>query len=139
VPYAPGELRAVGYVNNKVVATTTIKTSGAPRKLKLTADRTTIRADRNDLSFVTVEVIDAGGQRVPDAEIPVRFSVSGGGELAAQGSGTPNDPASFRVPLRKTFQGRCLAILRPTGRPDDITLRAEADELQSETIVIRVR
>ena len=115
VPYAPGELRAIGLINGKVVAKTTLKTSGAPKQLKLTADRSNIRADRNDLSYVTVEVVDANGQRVPNAEIPVRFSVSGAGELAAQGSGTPNEPASFHAPVRKTFQGRCLAILRPNG------------------------
>ena len=67
VPYAPGELRAIGLVNGKAVANTVLKTSGAPRKLKLIADREKIRADRNDLSYVTVEVVDAAGQRVPNA------------------------------------------------------------------------
>lgn len=139
VPYAPGELRALGLNNGKVVAQTTLKTSGAPKKLKLTADRMSIRADRNDLSFVTVEVVDANGQRVPDAEVPVRFSVSGVGELAAQASGTPNDPASFKAPLRKTFQGRCLVVLRPTGGFGDITLRAEAEGLETELSTIQTR
>ena len=139
VPYAPGELRAFGLINGKVIAQTTLKTSGAPKKLKLTADRAIIRADRNDLSYVTVEVVDANGQRVPDAEIPVHFSINGVGVLAAQGSGTPNDPASFRVPVRKSYQGRCLAILRPIGGIGTMTLRAEADGLESETVVIKVR
>lgn len=136
VPYAPGELRAFGLINGKVVAQTTLKTAGAPKKLKLTADRTSIRADRNDLSYVTVEVVDANGQRVPNADNVVRFSVSGAGELAAQGSGTPNEPASFRAPVRKAFQGRCLAILRPASQVGDITLRAEADGLDPASITI---
>jgi beta-galactosidase len=139
VPYAPGELRALGLNNGKVVAQTTLKTSSVPKKLKLTADRTNIRADRNDLSYVTVEVIDADGQRVPNAEIPVHFSVSGAGELAAQGSGTPNEPASFRAPVRKTLQGRCLAILRPLGTLGTITLHAEADGLTAAEIAIGVQ
>ena len=139
VPYAPGELRAVGLMNGKIVATKILQTSGAPKKLKLTADRSTIHADRNDLCYVTVEVVDANGRRVPDAEIPVQFSVTGAGELAAQGSSAPNQPASFRVPQCTTFQGRCLAILRPTGSPGKITLRAEGSELSSDSITIRVR
>ena len=137
IPYAPGELRALGLNHGKVIAQTTLKTSGPPNKLKLTADRTTIRADRNDLSYVTVEVVDAGGRRVPNAEIPVRFSIEGAGELAAQASGSPNDPASFRDPFRKTFQGRCLAILRPTTGAGDITLRAEAEGLESASLTVR--
>lgn len=139
VPYAPGELRALGLVNGKIVATKTLQTAGVPKKIKLTADRSTIRADRNDLSYVTVEVVDTEGRRVPDAEIPVQFSVSGAGELAAQGSGAPNKPASFRTPQCTTFQGRCLAILRPTGSPGKITLRAKAKGLEADGVTIHVR
>jgi beta-galactosidase len=139
VPYAPGELRASGLIKGKVVAKTVLRTTGAPKKLRLTADRAKIRADRNDLSYVTVEVLDDAGNRVPNEEIPVRFSVSGAGELAAQGSSSPNDASSFQSPVRKTFQGRCLAILRPRGNAGKITLRAEADGLASDSITIRIR
>ena len=139
VPYAPGELCAIGLANGKEVARTGLKTSGAPKKLKLIADRQNIRADRNDLSYVTVEVADASGQRVPNAEIPVRFSVSGAGELAAQVSSNPHDAVSFHAPLRKTFEGRCLAILRPNGDAGKITLKAEADGIEPATLVMRTR
>ncbi|HSI07619.1 MAG TPA: glycoside hydrolase family 2 TIM barrel-domain containing protein [Rariglobus sp.] len=139
VPYAPGELRASGLINGKIVAWTTLTTAGAPKKLKLTADRTKIRANRNDLSYVTVEVVDARGQRVPDAVISIRFSVSGAGELAGQASAVPNEPASFRTPVRKTFQGRALAILRPLGAPGTITLQAAADGFPAAEITVIVR
>lgn len=139
VPYAPGELRAFGLIGGKVVEQVTLKTAGTPKKLKLTADRATIRADRNDLSYVTVEVVDAEGQRVPNAENLVRFSVSGAGELAAQGSGVPNEPASFRAPVRKAFQGRCLAILRPLGTPGEIKLQAMADGFPTSEITVSAK
>jgi beta-galactosidase len=138
VPYAPGELRAIGLNKGKEVARKTLSTTGEARKLKLTADRTRIHADRNDLSYVAIEVVDAKGNRVPTAKIPVRFSVTGVGELAGQVSAVPNEPASFKTPLRETFQGRCLAILRPSGQTGKITLRAEADGLSPEEITIEV-
>jgi beta-galactosidase len=139
VPYAPGELRASGLTGGKVAATAILRTTGAPKKLRLTADRAKIRADRNDLSYVTVEVLDEAGNRVPNAEVPVRFSVSGAGELAAQGSGNPADATSFRAPVRKTFQGRCLAILRPKGDAGDIILQAEADGLTPASVKVQTR
>jgi len=139
VPYAPGELKATGLVQGKAVAEKTLRTSGAPKKLKLIADRDTIRADRNDLSYVTVEVVDAAGQRVPNAEFPVRFSVTGAGELAAKGNSSPNLPASFRAPSCRTFEGRCLAILRPNGSRGAIRLRAEAGGLESSQITVTTR
>ncbi len=139
VPYAPGQLCAIGMVDGKAVAKTTLKTTGAPKKLKLTADRDSIHADRNDLSYVTVEIVDADGNRVPNAQIPVHFSVSGEGELAAQGSGNPCDAASFRASVRRTFEGRCLVILRPSDSPGKIQLRAEAEGLDPAVIIVNAR
>jgi beta-galactosidase len=137
VPYQPGELRAIGLINGKAVAKTTLNTASEPHEIRLTADRNSIRADRNDLSYVTVEVVDRNGNRIPNAAIPVRFTISGAGELAATGSAAPNDTSSFHVPLRKTYEGRCLAILRPTGAAGRIQLKAEADGLKPATIAIR--
>lgn len=136
VPYEAGELRAVGLIDGKVVAEAVLKTSGPPTAIRLTADRTEIRAARSDLAYVTVEVVDADGRIVPNADMPVRFSVSGVGELAAQASASPNEPASFHAPVRKTYQGRCLAILRPKDGAGTITLKAEADGLKAAQIVI---
>jgi beta-galactosidase len=137
VPYEPGELLTQGLVGDKVVAQTRLETTGPPVGIRLSADRSPIGADRNDLAYVTVEIIDAAGRRTPHTEATIRFTVSGVGELAAQGSGAPNAPASYRAPQRRTFQGRCLAILRPTGGAGEIVLRAEAEGLQSAQLSVR--
>ncbi|MGC3990682.1 MAG: DUF4982 domain-containing protein [Chthoniobacteraceae bacterium] len=139
VPYAPGELRAIGLVDGKVIAQTVLKTAGVAKRLKLVADRSKITTSRNDLSYVSVVVVDENGQRVPGAKVPVRLSVGGVGELAAQGNGSPNEPASFREPVCTTFEGRCLAILRPTGGAGSIILRADAEGLDASSIVIQAR
>lgn len=136
VPYQPGELKAIGLRDGKAVAETVLETTGPPAALRLTADRDSIRADRNDLSYVTVEAVDAEGRRVPDARVRVKFTVSGAGELAGQASAVPNEPASFRTPERETYEGRCLAILRPSGKPGTIEFRAEAGGLTPASLVI---
>ena len=139
MPYQPGELRAVGLIGGKPVASAVLRTAGEPNEIRLTADRSKIRADRNDLSYVTVEVVDQSGIVVPTAVIPIHFTISGAGELAATGSSAPNDASSFHVPQRKTYQGRALAILRPTVSAGKITLKAEADGLKAATIEVRTR
>ena len=85
---------------------------------------------------MTVEVVDGDGQRVPNAEVSVRFTVSGAGELAGHANRSPNKPASFRSPARETCEGRCLAILRPIGGPGEIVLRAEAKGLEPAVVTI---
>jgi beta-galactosidase len=139
VPYAPGELRAVALTKGKELASVVFTTTGAPASLRLVADRASLRTDRNDLAFVTVEALDGSGRLVPDAVVPVRFSLTGVAELAAVGNANPKDAASFRQPERRTFQGRCLAVLRPTGSRGAITLRAEAEGLTAASVRLQAR
>ena len=138
VPYTPGQLKAIGLENGHKVAETTLVTTGSPAKIKLTADRSTINANRNDLAYITVEIVDANGKRVPNAEIPIHFSVDGVGSLAGHANASPNKPASFQSPTRDTYEGRCLAILRPSGKTGKIILHAKTDELPPTTITIQV-
>jgi beta-galactosidase len=139
VPYAAGELKAVGLKDGKIVASKTLRTVGAAKKLRLGADRATLRGDRTDLAYVTVEITDASGNPLPDATNMLRFTLSGPGELAAVGSGAPNVMESFRQPQHTAFHGRCLAILRPLGPAGKLTLRAEADSLSAGQVTINVR
>jgi len=139
VPYSPGELRAVAMENGKEVASLSFKTATMPARLRVTSDHATIRADRNDLAYVTIEVLDANNIPVPDAVVPVTFTLQGVGVIAAVGNANPKDAASFRLPTRKTYHGTCLAVLRPTGAPGTITLVAESDGLTAGTVTVTVR
>jgi beta-galactosidase len=139
VPYAPGELKAIGLVDGKEVVTKILKSTGAPKKLILTADRSSIHANRNDLAFITVEVADENGNKIPNINIPVDFTISGEGELAAAGNGSPNQMTSFHQPKCNTFRGKALIIIRPFARPGTIKLTANCHGLGSATADILVR
>jgi beta-galactosidase len=138
VPYMEGELRAIAYQDGKEIASQTLKTVGKPARLRLTADRQTIRASRNDLAYVTVEMLDASGVPVPDGIRTIDFQLEGVGELAAAGSANPKDVTSFRQPTCRTFRGKCIAILRPIGHEGTITLRATSAGLEPATVVVKV-
>jgi len=138
VPYAPGELKAVAMSGGKQIAELAFKTAGKPARLRLKADRPSIRRSRNDLCYVTLEVLDGSGQLVPDAVVPVRFTVAGAGELAAAGAANPKDVESFREPNPRTFHGKALAIVRPKGVAGTITVRAEAEGLTAVSVVVQV-
>ena len=137
VPYQPGILKAFNVENGKETAVAEFKTAGIAKRIRLIADRAKIKADRNDLSYVTVEVTDEQGQLVPNAEIPIQFSITGEGQIAAVGNANPTDVASFHNGKRKTFHGRCLAIVRPTGKVGPIELKATAEGLTAGKIVIK--
>jgi beta-galactosidase len=115
------------------------KTAGKPSHLILSADRTQIKADRNDLAYVSVEVRDKDENLVPNTDITVKFTVSGGGELLASGNAAPDDMQSFRKPECKTFNGKCLAIIRPYAKAGSIKVNAEAVGLPNAMIEILTR
>lgn len=65
VVYTPGELHVVAYKNGKEWAEDTKRTTGEPAYLRLTADRSDIKGDGKDLSFITAAVVDDRGDVVP--------------------------------------------------------------------------
>ncbi len=141
VPYEPGVLRAIALENGIEVASKELRTTGGPAKIKLVPDRAEIRADRNDLSYVKVEITDSQGDLIPNASVPVTFTLTGVGEIAGSGNACPHDMESFNNPVCKTFHGRALVILRPLkNRTTGImTLRAEADGLTEAEVKIAVQ
>ncbi|MBA7580953.1 Beta-galactosidase BoGH2A [subsurface metagenome] len=141
VPFESGVLIARSYSNGVETGADTLYTLGKPAAVRLVADRTDIRADRNDLSYVMAEIIDQKGNVIPNTDsIMVNFEVSGNGEIAGVGSGSPTDMASFQHPHRRSWHGRCMAIVRPSGNETGtISLTARAEGLESSTIEITTK
>ena len=138
--YQPGTLKVVTYKNGKVWATDEVKTAGAPAKLKLEPDRSTICADGKDLSFVTVTVTDKHGVMAPRADNRIHFEIEGPGEIVATDNGDPTDFESFPSHDRKAFNGLCLVIVRgEPGQPGEIRLTANADGLKPGTASIKTK
>jgi beta-galactosidase len=140
VPYEPGMLIARCFDDGKETASQVLETTGKPAAIRLVADRTKIKADRNDLSYVRAEIIDEDGNIVPDADnVIVNFEVTGNGKVAGVGSGDPRDMSSFQQPMKKTYQGICLAIIRPETTPGKINVRATAEGLKEALVVIKAK
>jgi beta-galactosidase len=138
VIYQPGELEASCVAPGDSKARVELRTSGAPARLRLVADRPEIRASRDDLSYVGIEVVDAQGVVVPGAQPEIRASVKGAGELAALASADPVDVTGFRGPSRRAYRGEAQAILRPTGA-GRIELVVEAEGLPPASLTIVAR
>ena len=139
INYSPGSLKAVAIENGRAIDSLSLRTAGKPTKVRLVADRKNIKANRNDLAYVTAEIIDEENRLVPDAVIPLRFSITGNGEIAATANASPNDMQSFQRPQHRTFRGKCLVIVRPKGKSGKIRLKAEGDGLIADEIVIEAR
>ncbi|KAH8162501.1 hypothetical protein CIB48_g5767 [Xylaria polymorpha] len=137
VKYEAGEVRVVTYKAGKEWATDTKKTVGAAANLKISADRTNIAGDGNDLSFITVAVVDSNGDVVPQASNNVAFSVTGPGKIVSTDNGNPADFTVFPSPSRKAFSGLVLAIVRPdAGASGDIVVSATSSGLPNTSVTL---
>jgi beta-galactosidase len=138
VPYAAGELKAVGYLDEKPADEVVVKTASTPARVRLAPDRTAIKAEAGDLCYVTVELLDQDGNVHPAADRPVFFTVKGEGVLAAVGNANPLSTERYRGNQRHTYRGRCLVVLKSTGKTGVIQLRAQADGLDEAEVVVKV-
>ncbi len=98
-----------------------------------------VQADGQDLSFLTVEAVDAEGRLEPHADQEVQFSVSGPGVIAAVGNGDGQDSDSYQGDRRKLFQGRALVVVRTTRQSGPISVTAKAPGLSDGSALIQAK
>ena len=136
--YEPGEVKVVAYDDEgNAVAERVVRTAGAPYRIVLEADRSTIKADGRDLSFVTVKVVDKDGNLCPNAQHQIKYSVKGEGFYRAGANGDPTSLELFHEPQMRVFNGMMTAIVQSEETPGEITLTATAKGLKSARIVIK--
>ena len=126
VPYAPGELKIVGYNGGEKVAEKVMKTAGTPYRIRLTPDRKEIHSDGQDLSFISVEVVDKEGNLCPWADHRIRFFVEGEGEIKAVGNGDPSNVTPFTADYQRAFYGKCMLIVKSKKAAGVINVKAMA-------------
>ncbi|HEY3369611.1 MAG TPA: glycoside hydrolase family 2 TIM barrel-domain containing protein [Prolixibacteraceae bacterium] len=136
VPYKAGTLKAIGYTNGKMVSTAQLQTADQVTAIQLTPDRTILKADGQDLSYITVELVDANGVRNPKAENLVKFQVEGG-TIVGVGNANPMSLESYQLPQRKAWQGRCMVIVKSNGGIGNIQLSASSVGLNLAHVIIQ--
>jgi beta-galactosidase len=130
VPFRPGNLVAVAKdANGNVVARDAVATAGAPYALKLTPDKRVLLDDGKSLSYLTVDVLDAHGVEVPNADNRVHLSVTGGGSFQGADNGKQDDAEGYKASAHDAFNGKLLAIVESSTSPGPIEVRATSDGL----------
>jgi beta-galactosidase len=124
VRYEPGVIEARGSKDGKVVLTEKRETTGPAASIRLTADRTEIFADGEDVAVLKVEVLDKEGRPVPTAGNLISFKVSGQGTLIGVGNGDPNCQESDKEPKRSLFNGLAQVIVQSWKDAGEIRIEA---------------
>lgn len=135
VIYHPGEIevRAMD-TTGAVVMTKTVETAGESHHIELSADRDTILADGEKISFITARVVDEQGRLCPHANNTLKASVSGAGTFRAMCSGDPTSLELFHEPEMRAFSGQLVILVQSTETAGVATLSVRADGLEGAQI-----
>ncbi len=135
-PTSRASLKAVGYDGDKIVNQTSLNTASNPVNIKLSTDRKILKADNEDLSYITVELVDNKGNINPKAENLVSFSIIGDGKIVGVGNANPVSLESFERPQRQVWKGKCLVIIKAGKTSGKILLKVNSTGLKADQITI---
>jgi beta-galactosidase len=138
VPFEPGIIEAQGKKDGTVLCVKKMETSGSPAKIQLLADRKTIKADRQDVVHIEVNIQDDKNRFVPDASNKVIFKIEGEATLLAVDNGDPKSQESFTGSSRNVFNGKCLVIVKSTNKKGEFTVYAESEGLAGAKVKVNV-
>ncbi len=139
VPWQAGVIKAVGRNGGKVVATDSIKTVGAPAKVMLKPDRTTLYADGNDVSCIEVDIGDADNNSIFTATNNVQFTLTGPARSLGIASGDWNSNEPFKAASRKAYHGKVLIVIQSTLVPGTIKVTVNSPGLKPATLTLTTR
>ena len=123
VVYQPGELKVVVYdENGNKAGQQIVRTAGKPKRLLLEPERKTIKADGNDLAYITVSLVDKNGTLCPDAANRLEFSVTGAGTYKAACNGDATSLEPFTEPQMSLFHGQLVVVCQAGKKPGVMTL-----------------
>lgn len=134
IDFVPGEITVVAHDKTKMSAT--VKTASAPAQIKITPERTEIKADGEDLIYFVLEILDKDGVLCPKANNKVEFCVEGG-EYVASDAGDATSLRIFTEPYCEAFSGKLVAIAKST-QAGTLTLKAKSENLPEATATIKV-
>ena len=125
VKYEPGEVKVVVYdADGKPAGQKVMKTAGKPAKLQtdVWTQNSTLKADGNDLAYVTVSLVDKNGTLIPDATDQLTFDVSGAGSFRGVCNGDATSLEVFTQPTMKLFAGQLVVVVQAGKEKGQLTL-----------------
>ena len=136
--YEPGELKVVAYdADGNPAAEKTVRTAGKAAAIKLTPDRSVLKADGEDLCYMNVSIVDKDGNPVPADSRSVKVKVSGAGSFKAIANGDPTCLESFQEPQMHLFSGQLTVLVQSGTEAGDITVEVSGKGVKKAVITIR--
>lgn len=138
VPYCPGKLEAVSYVNGAAVGKTMLQTAGEAVKLLTETDRAELPADGESLAFVKVRLADAEGNHNRQERKEITVKVEGNAVLQGFGSADPSCEGSYQSDTWQTYDGTVMAVIRAGKTPEEVKVTFTAEGCAQVSVKLQI-
>lgn len=139
VPYKQGILRAVGVRKGREEDSQELRTAGKTTQIRLKADRSVIKANGQDLSYITINLVDSSGTVQPEGSNRLFFALQGPGVIAGVDNGNLQDADPYMANSRLAWKGKALVVIKSTKEKGKIQLTVHAEGLPDQTIQINAQ
>lgn len=140
VVYQPGEMKVVVYdENDNIVGEEKVNTAGKPHHIVLEPNTNVLKADGDDMAFITVKVVDKDGNLCPNADNLINVDVSGCGSFKGVCNGDATSLEVFTKPSMKTFNGMLSVGVISAMQKGNLDVIVKSKGLKSATLSIPVK
>lgn len=143
VPYEAGKLEVKAFESDGTTPITGTKgrsyveTTSVATQLTMEADRTSITADGDDLSYITISVKDQKGNLINTDDVSIQLSIEGNGKIIGVDNGRQPDHTSYQSLTRNTGAGQLVAVVQSTDKAGSFTVTATTDDGLNNSVTVQ--
>jgi beta-galactosidase len=131
LPFRAGKIQAIGYKNGRKVTEHTLRTAGNALGMSISTTKTTLLANKEDVSILEVILVDENGVPVPDAVNEISVEVTGPAKLIGMDNGSQSDVTAFKTNTRKAFEGRLRITIQATAEKGSVKIKLQSSGLKA--------
>ncbi len=139
VPFEKGILSAVAKNKGAVVASAELKTTGSVSSIIATCDSKSIKADRQSIAHIYINLCDEGGSTVYTAENEVICEIKGPAGLLGIEDSNPANTEDYKDNKQHAYHGKLLVYLQATDKPGQVTIRLFSPGLKDATVGLNIK
>lgn len=137
VPYHPGKIEAIGYVDGKKVVEDINETTSRPVAIKMELQNE-VKANGEDVALIFCYAVDEMGRIVPDATPTVSFHTNLMGKVVGTGSDV-SDHTPVPSLTRKMYSGLISVAVKVGNDEGQLKVYAQSENLKGCTLNIDLK
>jgi beta-galactosidase len=139
VPFERGILSAVAKNKGIVAASADLKTTGDVSAIIASIDKKSIKADRQAIAHIYLNLCDVAGNTVYTAENEVTCEITGPARILGMEDSNPSNTEDYKDNKQHAYHGKLLIYLQATDKPGTAKIKLSSPGLKDAIIELNIK